>query len=108
MFAVARLLTKDQTEQKVADGNRVTGDRCYDFKYMFAETNCEKIGVFWPKTKLNYAKFWSLHWFLRKTPLFGRKLAKIAENNIITSTLDWVIFLLLGDYFLWAGFKITL
>jgi hypothetical protein len=32
------------------------------------------------KTKLNNAKIWSWHWFLRKTPIFRRKLAKIVEN----------------------------
>jgi hypothetical protein len=36
--------------------------------------------AFLHKTKLNYAKIGSLHWFLRKTPIFCRKLATIAEN----------------------------
>jgi hypothetical protein len=32
------------------------GDRCYDFLNIFAENFCEKIGVFWLKTKLNFEK----------------------------------------------------
>jgi hypothetical protein len=32
------------------------------------------------KLQLAFAKMLSLHWFLRKTPFFCRKLAKIAEN----------------------------
>jgi hypothetical protein len=57
--------------------NISTRDRCYDFENIFA-------------TKLNYAKFWSYHCFLRKTPIFSvvncQKSPKIV---IITSTTDW-------------------
>jgi hypothetical protein len=35
---------------------RVTWDRCYDFKNIYAEKFSEKFGVF-DSTKLNYAKF---------------------------------------------------
>jgi hypothetical protein len=35
---------------------------------------------FWLKINQNCAKIWSFNQFLRKTPLFRRKLPKIAEN----------------------------
>jgi hypothetical protein len=63
-----------------------TRDRCYDFKSIFAE----RIGVFWLKTKLNYAEFSSYHWFLRKKPIFTPKIVKnfqkLQKIMIITST----------------------
>jgi hypothetical protein len=46
---------------------------------IFSPKNGEKM-AFWLKTKLNYAKNLSYHWFLRKTPFFRKKLSKIAEN----------------------------
>jgi hypothetical protein len=47
------------------------------FRQKIQRKNCR----FWLKTKkLNYAKFWSWHWCLRKTPIFSPKLSKIAEN----------------------------
>jgi hypothetical protein len=58
-----------------------TRDRCYDFLKYFRQKIRRKNCHFWLKTKLNYAKFWSQHWFLRKTPIFfAEKLSKIAEN----------------------------
>jgi hypothetical protein len=38
--------------------NRVTRDRCFDFKNIFAKKK-QKNWRFWLKTKINYAKFWS-------------------------------------------------
>jgi hypothetical protein len=53
--------------------------RCYDFLKYFRRKNRRKNWRFWLKTKLNYAKFWSWHWFLRKKPIFS---PKIVENRI--------------------------
>jgi hypothetical protein len=47
---------------------------------MFSPKKIAKKLAFLLKTKLNYAKIGSQHWFLRKTTIFCRKLAKIAEN----------------------------
>jgi hypothetical protein len=58
----------------------LTWDRCYDFKNIFAKKKSAKKCRFWLKTKLNYAKLWSLHWFSRKRQFFRRKLAKNTEN----------------------------
>jgi hypothetical protein len=46
----------------------VTRDRCYEFLNNFAEKFSGKNWHLWLKTKLNCAKLWSWHWFLRKTP----------------------------------------
>jgi hypothetical protein len=55
---------------------RVTRDRCYDFKNIFAEKNCEKIGVFDAKQSLIMQIFLSLHWIWRKAPIFSPKIGK--------------------------------
>jgi hypothetical protein len=49
--------------------------RCYDYLNIFGE----KIVGFLLKTKLHYEKFWSWNLISRKTPIFWRKLAKIAK-----------------------------
>jgi hypothetical protein len=69
--ALARVLHAGQGDQ---------GPMLWFLKY-FRRKNQWKKWRFWLKTKLNYAKFWSYHWFLRKTPIFCRKLAKIAEKH---------------------------
>jgi hypothetical protein len=53
-------------------------DRCYDFLNIFAEKifSKQKKLAFFLKTKLNYAKIGSKHWFLRKTPFFSPKIGK--------------------------------
>jgi hypothetical protein len=53
-------------------------DRCYDFKNIFAKNIGKNLAFFDSKAKLNYAKIWSQHWFLRKTPIFS---PKIVENR---------------------------
>jgi hypothetical protein len=67
--------------------SRGTWDRFYDFLNIFEDKFSEKKLRFCLKTKVNNAKICSLHWFLRKTPIFSqkivenrRKLSKIAEN----------------------------
>jgi hypothetical protein len=56
-----------------------------------------KIWRFWLKTKLNYAKFWSWHWFLRKTPIFSPKLVENCDHNIdpryFTCKSGWTVWL---------------
>jgi hypothetical protein len=48
--------------------------------------NGEKL-VFLVKTKINYANIWSLHWLLRKPPIFSAKnWGKSPKIVIITST----------------------
>jgi hypothetical protein len=59
------------------------------FKNIFAKKLGEKIGVFCLKTKLNYAKFWSLHWFFRKKN-FAENCLKSLKILIITSTPEKV------------------
>jgi hypothetical protein len=76
----------------------VTGDRCCDFKNIFRWKIWRKNWRFLLKTKLNYAKIGSYHWFLRKTPIFfAEKWQKSQKIVIITSTPDWVNFRLLGN-----------
>jgi hypothetical protein len=42
---------------------------------------------FWLETKLNYAKFWSRHWFSRKNANFvAENWQKSQKIGIITST----------------------
>jgi hypothetical protein len=67
------------TEGKILDPLADQGPMLWFFKY-FRRTIQRKNWRFRLKTKLNYAKFLSSHWFLRKTPIFCRKLSKIAEN----------------------------
>jgi hypothetical protein len=45
-----------------------------------------KIGIYFLKVLLVFAKNLSRNWFLRKTPIFYRKLAKIAQ--IIDQNID--------------------
>jgi hypothetical protein len=56
------------------------------FKNIFAEKFSEKIGVFDSKQSQNFKNIDHNIGFLRKTPNFCRKLAKIAKIVIITST----------------------
>jgi hypothetical protein len=46
------------------------------FLKYFRQKNRRKNWRFWPKTKLNYLKSWSQHWFLRKTPICSPKIIK--------------------------------
>jgi hypothetical protein len=55
----------------------------YDFRQFSA-----KNWRFWLKTKLNYAKCWSKHWFLRKTPIFFAENCQKSQKIVITSTPD--------------------
>jgi hypothetical protein len=56
-------------------------DRCYDFKNIFAEKCCQKYWRFLAQTTASFCKIVIITmFFLRKTPIFRRKLAKIAEN----------------------------
>jgi hypothetical protein len=62
----------------------ILGPMLWFFKYFRRKIRpknlAKKFVLFLLKTKLNFAKFWSLHWFLRKAPFFRWKLSKIAEN----------------------------
>jgi hypothetical protein len=49
---------------------------------IFRPKNIAKKWRFRLKTKLNNAKFWSKHWFLRKTPIFLAKIAENCDHNI--------------------------
>jgi hypothetical protein len=48
-------------------------DRCYDFK-KFSPKNLAKILAFFAQTTASFAKIWSKHWFLRKTPIFSPQI----------------------------------
>jgi hypothetical protein len=55
------------------------GPMLWFLKY-FRQKNKQNNWRFWLLTKLNHTKIWSWHWFLRKTPIFCRKLSKISKN----------------------------
>jgi hypothetical protein len=61
----------------------VAGDRCYDFKNIFAEKNAKQIAkklAFLTRNKAKLCKILIITLVFEKTPFFRRKLAKIAEN----------------------------
>jgi hypothetical protein len=51
------------------------GDRCFDFKNIFAEKFGEKIGVF-DSNKAKLCKILIIKLILRKTPIFSQKIGK--------------------------------
>jgi hypothetical protein len=55
------------------------GDRCYDFYNIFPKTFGKKF-AFLIKTKLNYAKIGSFHWFLKKRQFFSPNISKNREK----------------------------
>jgi hypothetical protein len=81
---------------------RVTRDRCYDFKNIFAEKFSEKIGDFVSKQSQSLKKLIITLIFEKK--IFAENWQKSQKIVIITSTPDWANFRQLGDCLLWAGF----
>jgi hypothetical protein len=89
--------------------SRVTRDRCYDFKNIFAEKNVAKNLAFLTQNK---AKLWKILIitlvFEKNTNFFAKNRQKQQKIVIITLTPDWANFRLSGDWLLWAEFfKIT-
>jgi hypothetical protein len=69
--------------------SRVTRDRCYDLKNIFAKNSAKKNWGFWLKTKLNYAKILIVTSVLEKTAnFFAESCRKSQKVVIITSTPD--------------------
>jgi hypothetical protein len=59
---------------------RLTRDRCYDFKNIFAEKIGKKL-AFYAQNKAKLCKNWIITLVFEKNAnFFRRKLAKIAEN----------------------------
>jgi hypothetical protein len=55
-------------------------DRCYDFLNISPKNFAIKLAFLTQNKAKFWKKSWSEHWYLRKTPIFRRKLGKIAEN----------------------------
>jgi hypothetical protein len=93
---------KEKCETSLVDS--VTRDRCYDFLNSFAEKISEKL-AFLTQSKAKLCKILIITLVFEKTPnYFAENCRKSQKFVIITSTPDWGIFHLLGDYLLWAVF----
>jgi hypothetical protein len=83
--------------------SRVTRDRCYEFKNIFAEKFSKNIGDFLLKLQLVFAKIVIITLVFEKNAKFlAENWQKTPKIVIITSTPDWANFRLSGHLFLWV------
>jgi hypothetical protein len=84
--------------------DRVTWDRCYDFKNSFAKKFSKKL-AFLTQNKGKLCKILIITLvFEKNVNFFAENCRKSQKIVIITSTPDWANFRLLGDFFLLGSF----